>query len=76
MKHQDLIKGQVYNNILDKDIPLMFTGKRTIKNDMGYFSTIAHFTPVKTEHNKNWFDSIKIYTKGFDNENGNRYITI
>ena len=75
MRHQDLTKGKVYNNVLDKDIPLMFTGKKTEKNDMGYFSTLAYFTPVRTEKNKNWFNSIKTYTKNFDNENGNQYIT-
>jgi len=75
MKHQDLIKGEVYNNVLDKDIPLMFTGKKETKNDLGYFSTVAYFTPVKTEKNKNWYNSIKTYTKGFDNESGNQYIT-
>ena len=75
MRHQDLIKGKVYNNILDKDIPLMFTGKKTEKNEMGHFSTLAYFTPVKTEKNKNWYNSVEVYNKNFDNENGNQYIT-
>jgi hypothetical protein len=75
MRHQDLTKGQIYNNILDKDIPLMFTGKKTTRNQMNHFDTIAHFTPVRTEKNKNWFDSIKEYHKAFDNDNGNSYIT-
>jgi len=75
MKHQNLIKGKIYKNILDINIPLMFTGKKTTKNDFGYLSTIAYFKPVKTEKNKNWYNSIKTYTKNFDNENGNQYIT-
>ena len=75
MKHQDLVKGEIYNNVLDRDIPLMFTGEKTVKNDMGYISTIAYFTPVRTDRNKNWYNNIKVYTKNFDNEYGNQYIS-
>jgi len=76
MRHQDLSKGEIYNNILDIDIPLMFTGEKSIKNDMGHLSTVAHFTPVRTEKNRNWYNnSIKLYQKCFDNTLGNTYIT-
>ena len=74
MKHQDLIKGKIYTNVLDKKIPLMFTGKKVEKNEMGDLSIVAFFTPVRTEKNKNWYNSIKTYTKNFDNEQGNQYI--
>jgi len=53
----------------------MFAGKKHTKNEMGYFSTLAQFIPVKTEKNKNWFNSIEVYNKNFDNDNGNKYIT-
>jgi hypothetical protein len=76
MKHQNLIKGQIYKNILDIKIPLMFTGVKHVKNDLGYFSTIAEFTPVKTSTNKNWYNSIAVYTKNFDNKTGNKYIRL
>ena len=74
MRHQDLKKGQIYTNVLDVAIPLQFTGRKETKNNMGDFSTIAYFKPVKTDSNKNWYNDIKIYTKNFDNVNGNSYI--
>lgn len=70
MKAQDLKKGQIYNDIVDLSIPLMFTGK--IKKQFDCIT--AYFTPVKTEKNKNWYNTIKIITINFDYEYGNTRI--
>ena len=69
MKAENLKKGNVYTNVIDVKIPLMFTGKTKKYSDC----IIAYFQPIKTDENKNWFCS-KIITKRFDLEFGNSYI--
>lgn len=69
MKATELKKGQIYTDIVDVKVPLMFTGKKTKQFD----SYICYFTPVKTEENKNWFSSTQI-TIRFDIENGSTRI--
>lgn len=75
MKAQDLIKNEIYKNLLDIEIPLKFTGEIKKNNNFGITSYIAFFEPVETEKNKNWYNSIKKISKRFDVENGNDYIT-
>jgi hypothetical protein len=74
MKHQNLVKNKVYANVLDPYIPLKFTGKKTVENDMNSIYTLAYFTPVKTEKNKFWYNSMKVHSKNFDDTTGNMYI--
>jgi hypothetical protein len=74
MKATELVKGKVYTNLLDREIPLMFTGKLKKANEYGYDFIFAKFIPVKTEKNKNWFNDKKKYTERFCVENGNEYI--
>lgn len=65
MKISELIKDKIYFDITDKKIPLRFTGKTTERNQFNSYSIIAYFTPVKTEINKNWYNSEPIITKSF-----------
>lgn len=75
MRHQEIKTGQVVNNSLDPKVPLKFTGKRKGRTQYGTTSIILFFEPVKTEQNKNWFDSlINPIPKRFDPEEGNEYI--
>jgi len=71
MKATQLDKGQVYMNVLDIDIPLEFTGRLRELNEFGVTTYVAYFKPVKTEKNKNWYNTIKVVTKCFDSEFGN-----
>ena len=76
MKHQELIKGYVYTDILDVNIPLMFTGKKETRVQFGCESIIAYFKPVRTEKNKHWYNLVNTITKSFDDDYGNSLITI
>ena len=74
MKSNELVKGEVYTNLLDRDIPLRFTGKSKKITEYGLDFIFAEFVPLKTEKNKNWFNDKKKYTERFCIENGNEYI--
>lgn len=76
MKAQDLVEGEIYDNVIDPKIPLKFTGRTKSFVDMGITRIIALFDPVKTEENKNWYDTIKVVAKVFDGEHGNQYIRV
>jgi len=76
MKAQDLVKGEIYDNVIDPKIPLKFTGQTKRIGDMMLMSIIAYFYPVRTEENKNWYDTIKVVVKVFDEDFGNQYIQV
>lgn len=74
MKIQDLSKGEIYTDLLDKAIPLRFTGRTKEVKD--YFCTkmVGCFIPVQTTENKNYYNPAEIW-KSF-NPNGNEYLTL
>ncbi|MFM2203703.1 MAG: hypothetical protein RLZZ605_667 [Bacteroidota bacterium] len=64
MKLADLKQGEVYKNITDLDIPLKFTGKtENVSKEVKIIR--AHFEPVKTSKNKNWFNTKPTYIFNF-----------
>jgi len=65
MEISELIKDQIYFDITDKKIPLRFTGKTEERNQYNSYCVIAYFKPVKTQINKNWYNSEPIITKAF-----------
>jgi hypothetical protein len=54
IKFKDLEKGKIYYDIVDKKVPLMFTGKFEKIVDLGLLYYIVYFKPVETKINKNW----------------------
>ncbi|MFM2203699.1 MAG: hypothetical protein RLZZ605_663 [Bacteroidota bacterium] len=68
MKFTDLKQGNIYDNITDLAIPLMYTGN--FKDTSTDIKTIqCEFKPIKTDKNKNWFDAKKVYHFNFRGEN-------
>ena len=55
MKANELKKGKIYKDIADKRVPLMFTGKKVKRYDIGCEYFLCYFTTVKTNDNKNWY---------------------
>ena len=55
MKASELTKGKIYNDVTDTRVPLMFTGKKVKRSDIGCEYFLCYFTTVKTNDNKNWY---------------------
>ena len=68
MNYKDLKTGVIYTDKLDGRVPLMFTGKITERIQYNSSVYIAEFAPVRTEDNKNWFDSMPFIHRAFDPE--------
>jgi len=68
MKFQDLKQGDIYENITDLAIPLMYTGEfEDVSQEVRIVR--AFFNPIKTKQNKNWFNTKPIYVFNFYGEN-------
>ena len=55
MQATQLIKHQIYKNLSDLEMPIMFLGieYKETENSNDYF--ICRFKTIKTEINKNWY---------------------
>ena len=65
MNYNDLKVGAIYTDKIDLRVPLMFTGKVTERVQWNESAYMAEFAPVRTEDNKNWFDSLPIVYRSF-----------
>ena len=75
MLASDLVQNKVYSDITDKEKPLQFTGKMWEFSEMNITRICAEFTPVKTDKNKNWYDSSPIIHICFDPSFGNQLVS-
>jgi hypothetical protein len=75
MKSNELVVGEVYKDICDKDVPLLYEGKivKGVNNGYNDYFDIVTFKTVKTDKNKNW-DIPEFIEKSFNDEIGNSTI--
>ena len=75
MKSSELIIGQVYEDITDKNIPLLYEGKieKNVNNGFNDYSDFATFKTVRNDKNKNW-NFPDFIEKRFCEVNGNSTI--
>ena len=76
MLAKDLIQNEIYLDITDLDIPLQFTGNMCEFTEVNNTRIRVEFTPVKTDKNKNWYNTIPLIHICFDPSFGNDRIII
>jgi len=74
VKLNELVKGQIYNDAIDKRVPLLFTGKIKKVCDMGLTYYKVMFVTVLTEDNKNWYSKQNKYITFYSEESNHRIL--
>lgn len=74
MKANELIKGQIYKNITDLEMPIMFLNIEYKETELSNDYFVCRFKTVKTERNKNWHHG-EILSR-FHSIDGNNLITL